>query len=319
ATLWRGGTPFDLGTLGGLNSNVQWPGLNHGGTIVGISQTAVTDTLDEDWSCGAFLPASDKTRLGFVWESGVMKALPTLGGNNGFATAVNARGQVVGWAETPVVDPTCKGTQILQFRAVLWEPRRNTKQELPPFPGDSASAATAINQRGQVVGISGDCDLAVGRFSARRLILWDKGQVSEIPHLGGEAWHTPMAINERGHVVGFSNPPGVVNGALSPRAFLWTGGATSINLNTLKDDATSQARGINSRGQVVGVSSGPNGNRAFLWEDGVMKDLTMLVGPGFPDRLLSAQHINDAGVITGTMFETSTGRTLGFVATPKGQ
>ncbi len=76
-------------------------------------------------------------------------------------------GQVVGWAENGVHDPTCNTAfQILQFRAVIWQPN-GTMQELPPLPGDSTSAATAINDLGQVVGISGDCGVAVGSVSAR--------------------------------------------------------------------------------------------------------------------------------------------------------
>lgn len=47
-----------------------------------------------------------------------------------------------------------------------------------------------------------------------------------------------------------------------------------------------------------------------------LKGLNDLVGPGFPDILRSAQDINDAGQITGRVFETSTGKTLTFVATP---
>ena len=47
-----------------------------------------------------------------------------------------------------------------------------------------------------------------------------------------------------------------------------------------------------------------------------MTDLNDLVGPGFPDILRSAQDINDVGQITRRVFETSTGKTLTFVATP---
>jgi hypothetical protein len=47
-----------------------------------------------------------------------------------------------------------------------------------------------------------------------------------------------------------------------------------------------------------------------------MLDLNTLVGPGFPDLLTSARDINDAGQITGSLLEQSTGRTLAFVATP---
>jgi len=320
ATLWRDGSIIDLGTLGGphVNSSVQWPGVSDRGMIVGISQTAIPDPLKEDWSCSAFLPKTGTTCLGFVWDDGVMKPLPTLGGNNGFATGVNNRGQVVGWAETLVHDPTCTAPQVLQFRAVMWEPRKrgSRMRELPPFASDSTSAATAINDRGQAVGISGDCDVAVGRFSARHAVLWERGRVKQIPTLGGESWHTPMDINEAGDVVGFSNPAGDAGGIFIARAFLWTGGRKSRDLGVLRGDLTSQARGINSQRQVVGVSTGPTGNRAFLWEDGVMKDLNTLVRPGFADHLVSAQHINDAGVITGTLLQQSTGATLTFVAIP---
>ncbi|MGH2670627.1 MAG: hypothetical protein ACRDH5_16215, partial [bacterium] len=109
AALWREGSATLLGTLGGPSSTVPWPGLNDAGIIVGISQTAAVDPLDEDWSCelGDFL--LETTNLicrGFVWENGVMRELPTLGGHHGFAAGVNNRGQIVGWAETPVQDPT---------------------------------------------------------------------------------------------------------------------------------------------------------------------------------------------------------------------
>src|SRR4051794_18581747 len=33
AAMWQNGTVSDLGTLGGANSNVVWPGLNNAGTI----------------------------------------------------------------------------------------------------------------------------------------------------------------------------------------------------------------------------------------------------------------------------------------------
>ena len=321
AALWRDGSITDLRTLGGPNSSVVWPGLNNQGTVVGIAETADIDPLAEEWSCTAFFPTvTGHICLGFVWEDGVMAPLPTLGGNQGFATGVNSRGQVVGWAETPVHDPTCNAPQVFQFRAVMWEPKRGTMQELRPLPGDSTSAATAINERGQAVGISGDCDIAVGRFSARHAVLWEKGSVTEIPNLGGITWHTPMAINERGDVVGFSNPRGAGDpeGDFIAHAFLWTKHSEKAqDLGTLPGDAFSEAFGINSRGQVVGVSfGGPNGAHAFVWQDGVMTDLNTLVGTVFLDVLVSAQDINDAGQITGRVRDHITGETLAFVATP---
>ena len=134
-------------------------------------------------------------------------------------------------------DPTCVDAQVLGFRAVLWDPKNGSKgkikaRELRPFGHDSASAATAINDAGQAVGISGDCDQAVGRFSARHAVLWEQnGKPVEIPNLGGKTWHTPMDINAQGDVVGFSNPPGAGDpeGEFISRAFRWVYGAAKAD------------------------------------------------------------------------------------------
>lgn len=324
AALWQNGTITDLKTLGGPSSTVPWPGLNNNGMIVGISQTAEVDPLDEDWSCeaGGFLPnATNLVCRGFWWENGQMHELPTLGGTHGFATGVNSHGQIVGWAETAVHDPTCVGVQQLQFRAVMWEPKKGTQQELPPLHGDSTSAATAINENGRAVGISGKCDQAVGRFSALHAVLWDHGTVTEIPNLGGTTWHTPMFINERGDVVGFSNPPGPGDpqGDFIAHAFLWIkGSAKALDLGTLDTDPVAEAFAINSRGQIVGISfGGAAGPRAFIYQDGLLQNLNDLADAA-PDVLLSAQAINDAGVITGRLYDAASGNTLTFVATPVG-
>ncbi len=318
AALWRDGRLDTLGTLGGPNSAVLWPGLDDPGRIAGIAETADLDPLHEEWSCTAFLPTvTGHICRGFFWQNGTMTPLPTLGGYQGFATGVNSRGQVVGWAETPLRDPTCNLPQQLQFRAVLWEPLKGTMQQLPPLHGDSTSAATAINERGQVVGISGECDVAVGEFSAQHSVLWDNGTVINIGDLGGDAWHTPMDINEQGHVVGFSNPAYVVGADFNPLAFLWTKQAGIESLGHLPNDTSSQALGINGRDEVVGVSTSLAGaNRAFLWQADSMADLNDLVGPNFSDVLIVAQHINDAGVITGRAVRHGTNIQIPFVATP---
>ncbi|HEY0673596.1 MAG TPA: hypothetical protein VGD27_15060 [Longimicrobiales bacterium] len=315
AIVLRDGELDSLGTLGGRNSAVQWPGINDTGMIVGISFTADADPHNAAWSCEAFMGATDRTCKGFYWHGGDMKPLEPLGGYNSFATSVNNNGQIVGWAETAVHDNTCRGTQVLGFKAVLWEPATGRKTMLAPLPGDSASAATAINDRGQVVGISGSCYVAVGDSSARASVLWENGVPREIPNLGGATWNTPMDINEAGHVVGFSNIGDEPAGSPRLFAFLWTGGSTAINLQTLGGDNMSQAYGINARGQVVGRSCGATGCRAFLYDHGVMYDLNALLDPQ-GGKLELARHINDAGVITGNI--THGGRVKLFVARPNG-
>ena len=321
ATVWLFGSRFDLGTLGGANSDVQWPVKNNVGVISGIAETAEVNKLGEAWSCSAFFPGNATLHncLGFVSEWGQLRALPTLGGYNGFATGTNDFGQTVGWAENTVHDTTCNPPQVLQFRAVIWGPGKDQIDELPPLPGsDTVSAATAINDAGQVVGISGICSNAVGGFSAIHAVIWQNGKPADMGNIGGAAWNTPMAINRNGVVVGFANvQPG---GALLAHAFIWTRSGGMRDLGTLSGqgaDAQSQALGINDQGQVVGLSctAGFASCQAFLWQNDVMTNLNSLVAPGYDDQLIQASDINDAGVITGEAADSS-GDVLSFVATP---
>jgi len=330
AVLWKNGVITSLGTLGGPSSAVPWIGLNDAGVVTGISHTNREDPLDEDWACElvGFLPQStDLICRGFVWQGGPLRELPTLGGNHGFATGINNAGQIVGWAETPLLDRTCSqsSAQKLRFRAVLYDLNGGSDEKIKPrvlipYPGDATSAATAINDDGLAVGISGDCDQGVGRFSARHAVLWENsGRVIEIPNLGGTSWHTPMDINGQGDVVGFSNPdePGDEIGDFIARAFYWPyGAATATDLRTLPGDAVSEAFAINSHRQVVGISfGGTSGPRAFIWEGGDLIDLNDLVDIA-PDVLLSAQDINDAGQITGRVLDAATGQVMAFIANP---
>jgi probable HAF family extracellular repeat protein len=316
ASLWFAGRTFDLGTLGGPNSGVIWPVKNTRGKISGIAETADLDPLGEDWSCSAFFPSrTGHVCRGFVWEHGRMRALPTFGGTHGFATGTNNRGQTVGWAENTVRDPTCNAPQVLQFRAAIWGPRADQMEELAPLPGDTTSAATAINDRGQVVGISGICSNAVGEYSAAHAVLWEGGRAIDLGNIGGVAWTTPMALNERGDVVGFANPAGTdPPNDFNVRAFIWTKGNGMRSLGTLPGDATSQALGINERRQVVGVSCGAS-CRAFIWEDGAMTDMNELVASGSGETLRIAADINDRGQITGQTVNANNERSA-FVAFP---
>src|SRR6202035_495249 len=106
--------------------------------------------------------------------------------------------------------------QVLQFEAVLWGPGTSERRVLPPFPGDSTSAATAINDAGEVVGISGDCGDAVGAFSGVTALLWQRGRPMTRPTLGGRGWNTPMAVTNAGRLLGFSDHRGDVSGVLLP-------------------------------------------------------------------------------------------------------
>ena len=327
AEVWIGAA-LDLGTLGGPNSNVSWPNHSTKGEIVGIAETAQANPYGEPWSCFAFFPSATPTGdvcLGFAWQDGVMTALPALpGGYDSYAAGVNNKGQVVGWAEDGVLDPTCNNappaSQFLQFEAVIWGPKLTEITQLPPYPGDPDSAATAINDQGWVVGISGLCSNAVGGASAEHALLWENGVPINLGNIGGRAWNTPVSLNNNGQIVGFANTSGDRNAGLKPNAFLWTQATGMQALPLLDGDKTSAAYDINGKGQIVGVSNGaldgPVGQRAFLYENGMMMDLNGLIQPDSSLYLLIAQGINDSGEIVGTAVDTSTGAVVAYLAVP---
>ena len=320
AALWRDKALTDLGTLGGPNSSVTWSVKADSGIIAGISQTATPDPLGEAWSSAAFYPGATGTgyvNLGFVWEKGYMRALPTLGGNNGFATGANSRGQVVGWAENTVHDSTCVPPQQLQFRPVVYGPKASQIAELPLPAGDTSGAATAIDEQAQIVGISGICDQAVGRYTAKHALLWDKnGKIVDLGNLGAPYWNTPTNINQRGDVVGFAGAPNDPDGNFL-QAFIWTAKDGIQPLGFLPGDVHSEAYGINEHRQVVGLSCDANGIcRAFLWENGVMTDLNALKPASYTARLEQAKDINEAGEIAGRSID-SNGVRRAFLATPR--
>ena len=325
AALWRSGLITDLGTLGGPNSSVTWNVKNTDGIIVGISQTATLEPLGEWWSSFAFYGGPNNIgfiNLGFVWEQGQMRGLPNFpGGNNGFATGANNLGQVVGWAENGVHDTACVSPQVLQFRPAVWELGPPDQiHDLPLISGDTSGAATAINDNGQIVGISGICDQAVGRHTARHAVLWENGGVTDIGNLGANWWNTPTAINQRGDVVGFAGDPAFVEGDIV-HAFMWTREDGIRHLKPLRnrtpEHVDSEAYGINEARQVVGVSCDADfvDCRAVVWNNGNTPiDLNDLKG-GFSARLESAKDINNLGQITGRAID-STGVRTSYLAVP---
>jgi probable HAF family extracellular repeat protein len=276
AFVWRDGVMTDLGTLGGPNSGVGFPIKNNHGLIVGGAQGPNIDP--EQWGSGydCFPTAPyvctgyQYQQFGFLWQNGVMTQLPTLGGKNSDAGGVNNRRQVAGIAETATVAPigVCSPPQVLEYKAVVYDgPRGVVQQILPEFPGDAAAEALAINDDGDVVGLSGGCGVpdAFSIFGqARHAVLWRHGSVFDLGGFGGVMNNSALAINNAGQIVGISDP----TGDATTYGFLWQKGVMTP-LYPLPGDVSSMANDINARGQVVGVSCDVNGNcRAVLsWRD----------------------------------------------------
>jgi probable HAF family extracellular repeat protein len=190
----------------------------------------------------------------------------------GAALGINGHGEAVGYSS---------GQGI---RAVWWN-RAGAIRALADLPGAEESRGHAINERGDIVGVSGP-------IGAPRAVLWPrKGAVADLGTLPGDSTSTAEAISKAQDIVGVSDGP---NGS---RAVLWPRGGQIQSLGVLPGGDSSRARAINKDGEVVGTSTSLLGTRAFVWTaaDG-MQDLNDLVHlPGLV--LTDATGINDKGEI----------------------
>ena len=332
AAVWIEGRMLKLGPLpGGANSDVAWESVkNNQGLIVGISDTSELQPRGEIFSCAAagFIPldgpSPGHTCRAFLWEpGGNLTELPTLGGDNGFATGINNPGQVIGWGETTYEDPTCNSPQVLQFLPFVYDIHTQQISALQVYPGDSDGTANAQNDSGQISGISGICSNAVGGASAIHAVFWENANSTPIDmgNLGGLAWNTPSGMNKKGEVVGFGNTSGDQNAPYSPIAFYWSRTTGMINLESLPGFPNSAANAINNEGLIVGEAFNASSDalpHAFIYQNGIMTDLNALMIGNKALTLLYANDINDEGMIVGGAYDSKTNTYPAFVAIPWG-
>lgn len=180
--------------------------------------------------------------------------LGTLGGRNAYAAAVSPGGRVAG----------CSETADGEIHAFVWHGGEMTDLGRgSDAPGNSC--ALAVNDGG----------LVAGRSSTGELVLWRGGVATPLGFRGDVG-----GMNGSGLVVGARGEGG------STRAFAWRDGVAT----DLGGAGPSEARAVNERGQIVGMANG----RAFLYEDGAMRDLGTLGG-----NHSAARGINSGGAIVG--------------------
>ena len=298
AVMNRDGHNIDLGTLGGKNSWTNYGGINDRGENVGYAETAVPDPDGEDMC--AF--GTHLTCRGFYWRDGHIMALPTLGGNNAQAAAINNRGQIVGISETPDLDPGCPANMPAKIIApVLWE--KGEAHALSMVDGDLDGFVQGINDQGQAVGSSGTC----GNLSIHA-VLWENGTASELKGLGGRTGNAAYAINEHGQAVGYVTS---ADGSTIVPSIWHDSGLTTLPI--LPGDGAAFATGINNRGQVVGSTfKSGSWSHGFIGQDGVVTDLNALIPEDSNLFIVAASNINERGQISG-MAQVQTGPDAGKI------
>ncbi|OHB66906.1 MAG: hypothetical protein A2Y77_11935 [Planctomycetes bacterium RBG_13_62_9] len=193
--------------------------------------------------------------------------LPSLGGKVTTATAINNRGQVVGYGQTE--DGVC--------RLFLWD-RENGMEDLGP----ASSALFHINDVSQIAGT------ALDSKGNKVAFFWDRARGTRTLGTLGGTESMAQGLNNHGQVVGWSRTATGLT-----HAFVWDEATGMRDLGTPEGD-DGEARAINDSGQIVGVSDEAPGHPA-MWTP---------TGPAIPVSprriLFGFSDINSHGYTAGS-------------------
>ena len=283
----KNGVLTDLGVLpGGASSQALWITAN--GLIIGNSQNGEIDPLFSGFP----------ENRAVVWQNDRIIDLGTLpeGGYESFASSVNSRGQVVGFALNTIPDSFSlagPGFFPTQTRAFLWE--KGAMQDLGTL-GGSGAFAYLVNESGQIAGQSYTNSTPNPTTGLPTIdpFLWEKGTMRDLGTLGGTLG-TTTAFNNRGDIVGGSN----LAGDLKSHPYLWTKNGGMQDLGTL-GGISGVTNWINDEGDIAGKADLPGplpqNHNAVLWTKGIIHDLGTLPG----DSCANAYYVNASGQVVGT-------------------
>ena len=170
------------------------------------------------------------------------------------------------------------------IRATIWNHSDLKSKRLGALLGGDYSSACAINDAGEVAGVSNI------REALLPFIWTPTTGLRRVQLLPGDNCGEANGINKYGHVVGYSS------GKTGTKAFLWTRTTAVRNLGVLPGGNYSRARDLNDSDEVVGTSASSAGERAVLWTTaGNIRDLGTLPG----DWASEGTAINNAGDVAG--------------------
>ena len=218
--------------------------------------------------------------------------LGTLGGLS-CAQSINELGQVVGFSTLP----------NNQTRAFVYAQGR--MWDLGTLMSGSDSYATAINNKGQVVGTA----YATGYSHA---FLFQNGQMQDLGTLGGKSSEA-HSINDNGVIVGVAD---ISSG--DQRGFYYLNNKM-FDLGTLGfNSVSSSATYINNNNEICGiVGNYPDplaGGHGFILRNGTAIDLSVLAAPNAYPRGLSPVAYSNSDLLVGsTAVSRSPGDFKGFV------
>lgn len=234
---WQNGAMSALPGLGGNSSYAA--NSNRSGRIVGWAET----TLDANCLAPQVFDFH-----GALWSGDSVRDLPPLPGD-AVSGAIGINDQdVAAGASGYCGSPGELGFALLT-RAVIW--RSGMPVELVGLGGRFNNAATDINNRGQVVGMS---DLPGDAVT--HAVLWQNGSTLDLGTLPGDTFSYAWAISKNGKtILGQSCD---ANG--NCRGFLWQNGVMT-DINTLVPADSSliiiDANDINGAGDITGQAFDP--------------------------------------------------------------
>ena len=181
------------------------------------------------------------------------------------------------------------GLLLLARGAAAQSPPRYTVTDLGSLGGEE-SAATALNNRGQIVGGADTAARGKGPEYITYVFLWEKEKMRRLPALNGSHAYA-TALNDAGQMAGAYSPDPL---KASFQAARFSG--TQIKLlggfpATVRGFSLSQAESINAKGELVGVSN----SQAFFWSQGHLRRLAPPAG----FRGSEARALNNRGESAG--------------------